>query len=92
MVTGAMSGDFPWLYPLRFLAAAGALWFLRKRYAGVDWSFGWFGPALGVIAFAIWLGMDALLNTRTHDAMPEALAATTPAIRAIWIIFAFWRR
>ncbi|MDP8991354.1 MAG: exosortase E/protease, VPEID-CTERM system, partial [Acidobacteriota bacterium] len=87
MVTGAMSGDFPWLYPLRFLAAAGALWFLRKRYAAVDWSFGWFGPAMGLLAFAIWLGTDALLNTHTHDAMPEALAATTPAIRTAWIIF-----
>ncbi len=87
MVTAAASGDFQWLYPLRFLAAAGALWFLRERYAAVDWSFGWFGPAVGVLAFVIWLGMDALLNTRTHDAMPEALAATTTAIRTSWIVF-----
>jgi len=87
MVTGAVSGDFQWLYPLRFLAAAGALWFLRRRYAAIDWSFGWFGPAMGVFAFVIWLGMDALLNTPTHDAMPEALAATTPAIRTTWIVF-----
>jgi CAAX prenyl protease-like protein len=86
MLTGAMSGEFQWLYPLRFLAAAGALWFLRKRYAAVDWSFSWFGPAIGVLAFVIWLGMDALLNARTHDAMPEALAATTPAIRTTWIV------
>ncbi len=87
MVTGAVSGDFQWLYPLRFLAAAGALWFLRKRYAGVDWSFSWFGPALGVLAFVIWLGMDALLNSQAHDAMPGTLAATTPAIRTTWIVF-----
>jgi len=87
MVTAAASRDFQWLYPLRFFAAAGALWFLRKRYAAVDWSFGWFGPAMGVLAFAIWLGMDALLNTRTHDAIPDALAGTTPAIRATWIAF-----
>ncbi|HSR05888.1 MAG TPA: exosortase E/protease, VPEID-CTERM system [Bryobacteraceae bacterium] len=87
MVTGAVSGDFQWLYPLRFLAAAGALWFLRKRYATVDWSFSWFGPAMGVLAFVIWLGMDALLNTPTHDVMPGALAATTPAIRTTWIVF-----
>lgn len=87
MVTGAVTGDFHWLYPLRFLAAAGALWFLRKRYAAVDWSFGWFGPAMGIFAFVIWLAMDALLNTRAHDAMPEALAATTPAIRSTWISF-----
>ena len=87
MITAAASGDFQWLYPLRFLAAAGALWFLRKRYSAVDWSFGWFGPAIGVLTFAIWLGMDALLNTHTHDAMPDALAGTTPAIRTTWIVF-----
>ena len=87
MVTAAASGDFQWLYPLRFLAAAGALWFLRKRYSAVDWSFGWFGPAMGVLAFAVWLGMDAFLNTKTHDAMPEALAGATPAIRTTWIVF-----
>ncbi len=87
MVTTAATGDFPWLYPLRFLAAAGALWFLRKRYAAVDWSFGWFGPAIGALTFAIWIGMDAFLNTKTHDAMPEALAGATPAIRTAWIVF-----
>ena len=86
-LTAAASGDFQWLYPLRFLAAAGALWFLRKRYAAVDWSFGWFGPAMGALAFAIWIGMDALLNTRVHDAMPVALAGATPAIRTAWIVF-----
>jgi CAAX prenyl protease-like protein len=87
MVTTAASGDFPWLYPLRFLAAAGALWFLRKRYAAVDWSFGWFGPAMGVLAFAMWIGVDAFLNTGVHDAMPEALTGTTPLIRNTWIAF-----
>jgi exosortase E/protease (VPEID-CTERM system) len=87
MVASAASGDFQWLYPLRFFAAAGALWFLRKRYSAVDWSFGWFGPAMGLLAFALWLGMDAILNTRTHDAMPTALSATTPAIRTTWIVF-----
>ena len=87
MVTAAASGDFQWLYPLRFFAAAGALWFLRKRYAAVDWSFGWFGPAIGVLAFAIWLAMDAFLNTKVHDAMPDALASSTPAIRTTWIVF-----
>ncbi len=87
MVTAAASGDFQWLYPLRFLAAAGALWFLRKRYTAVDWTFGWFGPAMGVVAFAIWIGMDAFLNIKTHDAMPEGLAAATPALRDAWIAF-----
>lgn len=87
MVTTAASGDFQWLYPLRFFAAAGALWFLRKRYPAVDWKFGWFGPAMGALAFALWIGMDALLNATAHDAMPFALAGASAPIRTTWILF-----
>ena len=32
MLTGALIGSFEWLYPLRFFAAAGALWVFRTRY------------------------------------------------------------
>ena len=87
MVTAAASGDFEWLYPMRFLAAAGALWILRKRYAGLDWKFSWFGPALGVLVFATWIAMDALLKATTSDAMPHALADVSTPIRATWIVF-----
>jgi exosortase E/protease (VPEID-CTERM system) len=87
MVTVAASADFEWLYPLRFLAAAGALWFLRKRYAALDWRFGWWGPAMGAVVFALWIAMDALLSATAHDAMPEALAAAPAPLRATWIVF-----
>jgi exosortase E/protease (VPEID-CTERM system) len=87
MVTAAASGDFEWLYPMRFLAAAGALWLLRKSYADLDWKFGWFGPAIGVLVFAMWIAMDALLKTTTSDAMPHALADSSTPIRVTWIVF-----
>ncbi len=87
MVTAAASGDFEWLYPMRFLAAAGALWLLRKSYADLDWKFGWFGPAIGVLVFAMWIAMDTLLNATTNDAMPHALADSSMPIRATWIVF-----
>ncbi len=86
IVTTAASGDFEWLYPLRFLAAAGVLWILRKRYAALDWSFSWFGPAMGVAAFAVWIAVDKLLAPAAHDAMPLALANSTTSLRATWIV------
>jgi exosortase E/protease (VPEID-CTERM system) len=87
MVTSAASSDFEWLYPLRFLAAGGALWFLRKRYAALDWRFGWFGPVAGALAFAIWIAMDAFLNTSAHDLIPDALAGASAPARITWIAF-----
>ncbi len=86
-LTAAASGDFEWLYPLRFLAAAGVLWTLRKRYAALDWKFSWFGPAIGVLVFAMWMAVDMLLHAPPHDAMPGALAASSSPTRTIWIIF-----
>ena len=86
MVTAAASGDFEWLYAARFLAAAGALWLLRDRYTALDWRFGWFGPAIGVLVFAMWIAMDRLLHATSHDAMPAALADSPAALRATWIV------
>lgn len=86
IVTAAVSGDFEWLYPVRFLAAAGVLWILRKRYASLDWSFSWFGPAMGVAAFAVWIAMDKFLAGTAHDAMPLVLASSPASLRATWIV------
>ena len=55
MITRATSAGFEWLYPLRFLAAGAALWFFRRKYAELDWSFGWLAPLAGGFVFVIWL-------------------------------------
>jgi exosortase/archaeosortase family protein len=36
MIARAASSGFEWLYPLRFLAAAGVLWYYRRKYAALD--------------------------------------------------------
>ena len=87
MFTVAASGDFEWLYPLRFLAAAGVLWFLRKRYAALDWRFSWFGPVIGVLVFAMWIALDSFVGTTAHDAMPHTLADSSMPIQVTWISF-----
>ena len=58
MVSRAASGQFEWLYPIRICAVAAVLWFFRRSYAKLDWSFGWLGAATGAAVFAMWIGID----------------------------------
>ena len=87
MVSGAMSGSFEWLYPLRFFAAAGALWMFRNRYSKLDWRVGWLGPTIGVGVFLLWIGLDRLMGAPVATAMPAALGASSAVARITWISF-----
>jgi len=87
MVAGAMSGRFEWLYPLRFFAAAGALWAFRAKYSNLDWRVGWVGPAVGVGVFVLWIGVDRLMGGQGANAMPPALSASSGGARITWICF-----
>ena len=87
MLATAASGGFEWLYPLRFVAVVGVLWMYRARYRAMDWKFGWFGIAMGVLVFALWMGCDFALNKTSNDAMPKALAAASWGARTTWIAF-----
>ena len=62
MLATAVSAGFEWMYPLRFVAVVGVLWIYLRHYKAMDWRFGWFGVAMGVLVFAVWMGCDALFN------------------------------
>jgi exosortase E/protease (VPEID-CTERM system) len=85
MLASALTGEFEWLDPLRFIAAAAALWFFRRRYKEMDWRFGWEAPAAGVLVFVLWIAKD-LLAAPVSDGMPPALAASAPEIRTAWLL------
>jgi len=87
MFASAASSGFEWLYPLRFAAAAAVLLALRKRYAALDWRVSWYGPAIGVLVFALWIAIDHLANASAANAMPVALAAASAPARIGWIAF-----
>jgi CAAX prenyl protease-like protein len=87
MLATAVSGGFEWLYPLRFIAVVGVLWIYRAKYRALDWQFGWFGVAIGVLVFALWMGCDFLFAKAGEDAMPKALAAASTGARITWIVF-----
>jgi exosortase E/protease (VPEID-CTERM system) len=60
MVSRAAAGQFEWLYPIRICAVAAVLWFYRRSYSKLDWSFGWLGAAAGAAVFAFWIGIAGI--------------------------------
>ena len=87
MVSRAASGTVEWLYPLRFFAAAAALWFYRRRYARLDWKFGWAAAAAGAVVFAAWIGLDWAAGTPAASGLAAGLRTWSPAERALWLFF-----
>jgi exosortase E/protease (VPEID-CTERM system) len=86
MVSTAASGGFEWFYPLRFFAAITALWYFRRQYSSLEWSFSWFGPATGVVVFILWTALDGSTNPLA-ETMPTALAVAPESSRDFWIAF-----
>jgi CAAX prenyl protease-like protein len=86
MIGTASSSGFEWVYPLRFVAVAAVLLALRRRYTAADFRFTWFGPAIGIAVFLLWIAFDALLPHAVPDTMPSALASVSAPFRIGWII------
>jgi len=85
LLTHAASAGFEWLYPLRFIAACGALWVLRGSYKVMDWSLSWTGPVIGVAVFVVWIALERVTYPSAGAAMPAALADAAAGTRAAWI-------
>jgi exosortase E/protease (VPEID-CTERM system) len=86
MFSRAASGQFEWLYPLRFLAACIVLSRYRPEYSRLDWNFSWVSLLIGSAAFAIWLAVDLLFGKQGDDTViGPTLAAASPYARLSWI-------
>lgn len=86
-ISKGASGYFEWLYPLRFVAAAIALWVFRREYGKLNWRFGWAAPLTGVGIFLIWIAPSLWLHENSASTLGPALAALTPFARFTWIAF-----
>jgi len=86
-ISKAASGYFEWLYPLRFIAAAIAIWYFRSEYRKLNWRFGWLAPVTGVAVFLIWIAPALRTNDHRVSSLGAELAALSPAARASWILF-----
>jgi exosortase E/protease (VPEID-CTERM system) len=87
MISRAVTSGMEWLYPLRFLGAAIALWIFRRKYAALEWKFGWAAPLVGCIVFAIWIALDRVFGTHGNSTMGAALASVPAAARIGWLAF-----
>ncbi|MBZ5608718.1 MAG: exosortase E/protease, VPEID-CTERM system [Acidobacteriia bacterium] len=86
MISSAASGGFEWLYPLRFLAAAIALWFFRSTYSSLNWKFGWYAVLTGIAVLAMWLGLDRFSGVHADNGIGAGLAALPGAARIAWLV------
>jgi exosortase E/protease (VPEID-CTERM system) len=84
MLTGAVSGGFDWLYPVRVMVAVTVLWMFRKSYSDLKWSWSWSAFAIGFATFVIWL---ALLpsGVSSKDLWPAALESVPLYWAGLWL-------
>jgi exosortase E/protease (VPEID-CTERM system) len=86
MLSGAVSGGFEWLYPLRVVAAIAALWAYRAHYRAMDWRWDWVAVAAGIVVFAIWRVPELVVAPAAEAGMPAALASSAPGVMALWLL------
>jgi CAAX prenyl protease-like protein len=85
-VSKAASGNFEWLYPLRFVAAGLAIAFCW-RGKPLDWHFSWRAPAVGGAVFALWIAPEFWSAAPSGAALGQALASLPTGARLAWIVF-----
>jgi CAAX prenyl protease-like protein len=85
MISGAMSSGFEWLYSVRMIAAAVALWIYRRQYREVNWRLDWVALIAGVVIFLAWIAVQWMVNPNASGAMPAPLAAASTLARVSWI-------
>lgn len=86
-VSKAASGHFEWLYPLRFVAAAIALWLYRRELKQLDWRVSWLAPITGAAVFGLWLIPSLWIQSNEPSPFGEALTTLSPTARWSWIVF-----
>ena len=86
-ISKAASGHFEWLYPLRFLAAAIAIWHYMPELKRISWRFGWLAPVTGAVVFVVWLIPSFWAHNAESSQLGDSLAALPPASRWSWIAF-----
>jgi exosortase E/protease (VPEID-CTERM system) len=87
-VSKASSGYFEWLYPLRFVAAAFAIYYFWPELKKLNWRFGWIAPLAGVAVFLMWIAPSWLAaHQPATSILGTALASLSPTTRWTWIAF-----
>ena len=94
-VSKAASGHFEWLYPLRFVLAAVAIWHYWPQLKQIDWRLNrqgriqdWLAaPLTGAAVFLIWIAPTFWGHSHPASPLGAALASLSPTARWTWITF-----
>jgi exosortase E/protease (VPEID-CTERM system) len=84
-ISRAVSADFEWLYPLRFVAAGWAIWHYRKTYKTIRWRFGWEALVGGTAIFLVWIFPHLSPAQPAATALGTELHQLPPVARWAWI-------
>jgi CAAX prenyl protease-like protein len=87
LISKAASGYFEWLYPLRFVAAAIALWFSRHELSKLNWRFDWLAPLTGAAIFLMWIVPEWWTHGHASSPIGAGLTALSQPERLLWIAF-----
>lgn len=87
MISQLSAGGFEWLYPIRVVAVAVALWYFGRSYRVLDWRFGWMAIASGVLVFAVWIGLESVVTAGLDIGMPSALSHAPETWKTSWLLF-----
>jgi len=91
MITGALSGGFDWLYPVRVLGTAAAIWLFWRRSMTLptlaqSWS--WRAVAIGVAVFIIWIGLERVTaRPEARSSIAGALGGMPAGLAGAWLFF-----
>jgi exosortase E/protease (VPEID-CTERM system) len=86
-VSKAASGTFEWLYPLRFISAAVALWTYRTELRKLNWRFGWSAPLTGGAVFLVWIALFRWTQEASSSSLGASLSSLPTPARLTWIAF-----
>jgi exosortase E/protease (VPEID-CTERM system) len=88
MIAGAASAGFEWLYGLRVLAAAMAIWYYRQDLRSLRWTApSAYAVVTGILVFGVWMVLEAVIVGRIqfHQALAPELAAAPALNRVTWL-------
>jgi exosortase E/protease (VPEID-CTERM system) len=84
IITHALTADFDFLYPMRVVAAAMALYFFRDRLASINWTPSMAAVGLGAAVFLIWIAFARGGDAGSHGFI-SGIGGLTGLDAALWL-------
>jgi exosortase E/protease (VPEID-CTERM system) len=87
MIATAFTAGFDYYYPLRLIVGAAVLYYYRRSYTALGWTWSWMAFAMGAGVFVIWTASALLQEPSVSEtAIPDALARMGTFWAAAWLL------